>query len=247
MKIRRSTARLVFLFFVIASFSGLFLGQAAYSQEQNRDVPLTKKPPQMMMERGQMMPGMMMCPMMQGMQGMQGMQERMWRSGRPPEGQMLGGRYSTGMGKSMLQMVTVNFHQWFGALMSRKEEIQLSGEQLNQIDRAMTEHLQSAIRGQAESRSLSEGLRYRLRQPQLDLSSVENELRQIMEQEIRMQMEGIGVYRTVLDILSPDQQARVTELIGSPFPPPWRGMVSGVPDMSAAPEADGEEDHQAHH
>jgi hypothetical protein len=166
-----------------------------------------------------------MCPMMPGMQ------ERMSRNVRPPERQMPDGRDSMGMGRSVLQMVTVNFHRWFGALMSRKEEIQLSGEQLNQIDRAMTEHLQSAIRGQAESRALSEGLRYRLRQPQLDLPSVENELRQIMEQEIRMQMEGIGLYRTVHDILTPDQQARVAELIGSPFPPPWRGMVSGVPEM----------------
>jgi hypothetical protein len=240
MKVHRSTVRLFCLFFVIASFSGLFVGQAAYSQERNRAVPPMENP-QQMMERGQMMPGMMMCPMMPGMQ------ERMSRNVRPPERRMTDGRDFMGMGRSVLQMVTVNFHRWFGALMSRKEEIQLSGEQVNQIDRAMTEHLQSAIRGQAEGRALLEGLRYRLRQPQLDLPSVENELRQIMEQEIRMQMEGIGVYRTVHDILTPDQQARVAELIGSPFPPPWRGMVSGVPERSAAPEADGEEDHQAHH
>jgi hypothetical protein len=240
MNLLSSAARRISLFFVIASFSGLLINQTAHSQAQDQTVPPMENSQQMMMGRGQMMPGMMMCPRMP-------VQERMWRSGRPPEGPTLGARYSMGMGKSMLQMVTINFHQWFGALMSRKKEIQLSGEQLNQIDRAMTEHLQSAIRGQAESRALSEGLRYRLRQPQLDLPSIENELRKIMEQEIRMQMEGIELYRTVHDILTPDQQARVAELIGSPFPPPWRGMISGAAEMDAGPGADGAENHQAHH
>jgi hypothetical protein len=51
MKIHRSTVRLFFLFFVIASFSGLFVGQAAYSQERNRAVPPMENPQQMMGKR----------------------------------------------------------------------------------------------------------------------------------------------------------------------------------------------------
>ncbi|MCF8143551.1 MAG: periplasmic heavy metal sensor [Deltaproteobacteria bacterium] len=119
------------------------------------------------------------------------------------------------------------FHRWMGCLMSRWEVLDLSPEQKGAMDDALTRHLMAAIRFRAEARALGISLKHALRKDPLDLQSIENLVRKLTDQEFALLMEGIRLYEEVLGILTSAQREKIEEIIGSPFPPPWKDMTPG--------------------
>lgn len=149
---------------------------------------------------------------------------------------------------------TAPFHRWIACLMAQRGLLGLSSGQISELDDLISEHLQSAIRGQAEIRALQVELRRILRQDSVDMQSVEALLGKISKQELELQIEGFRMYRSVLDLLTTEQRQKARDLIGTPFPAPWeemqRAASRGIPEEmemeseEEEPEEDEGEGHQ---
>jgi hypothetical protein len=118
-----------------------------------------------------------------------------------------------------------HFHGWMHRLMANRQAVGLTPEQLDQIDLAMAEHRKFALRSQAEAAVLRIDLKRGLRQKSPDLKSLETLVKGIGEQETKTEMEGIRLYASVLNMLTPEQRAKVDDLVGTPFPRPWEKGV----------------------
>lgn len=116
-------------------------------------------------------------------------------------------------------------HRWMGCLMSHQTYFDLTSVQLERIDDAVTRHLTSVMRNQAEARALQLDLKHALRKENMELKTVEDLVQKLSQQESDMLMEGINLYIEVLNTLTPDQRMKVREIIGGPFPPPWEDMA----------------------
>ena len=117
------------------------------------------------------------------------------------------------------------FHRWMGCLMSHQTCFDLTSAQLERIDDAVTRHLMSVMRNQAETRALQLDLKHALRKETIELKTVEGLVQKLTQEESDMLMEGINLYIEVLNTLTPDQRMKVREIIGGPFPPPWEDMA----------------------
>jgi len=117
------------------------------------------------------------------------------------------------------------FHRWMGCLISHQACFNLTPDQLERMDDAVTRHLMSVIRNQAEARALQLDLKHALREEKIDLKIIEALVQKLTQQESDMLMEGIRLYTEVLNILTADQRMKVREIIGGPFPPPWEDMA----------------------
>jgi Spy/CpxP family protein refolding chaperone len=118
-------------------------------------------------------------------------------------------------------------HTWIGCLMAYSQEIGLLPDQVKQLDDVITDHLMSFIRKQAEVRALRVQLSHALRARSIDLQSVEAILKEIADQGSQLQMEGVRVYAQILELLTEEQESKAGEMIGTPFAPPWEGIVTG--------------------
>jgi hypothetical protein len=121
-----------------------------------------------------------------------------------------------------------SFHRWIGSLMAQSGPIELTFQQINQVDDLISKHLQSAIRGHAEIRALQVELKRMLRGDTVDMQSVEGILGKISRQELDLQVEGFRMYRSVLDALTSEQKQKARDLIGNPFPAPWEEMTKAA-------------------
>jgi Spy/CpxP family protein refolding chaperone len=121
-----------------------------------------------------------------------------------------------------------SFHRWIGSLMAQRGPIELTPQQINQVDDLISKHLQSAIRGHAEIRALQVELKRMLRGDTVDMQSVEAILGKISRQELELQVEGFKMYRSVLDALTSEQKKKARDLIGNPFPAPWEEMTKAA-------------------
>lgn len=133
-----------------------------------------------------------------------------------------------------------HFHGWMHRLMANRQAVGLTPEQLEQIDLAMAEHRKFALRSQAEAAALRIDLKRELRKRSPDLKSVESLVRNIAEEETKTEMEGIRAYVSVLNLFTPEQRAKVDELVGTPFPRPWEKKR-----RSEAREEDGDHGEEA--
>jgi Spy/CpxP family protein refolding chaperone len=198
----------------------------------------------------QMMPMMKhdMHKMMPGMMGRK--MDEMKRPAGPGMQHPGMGPYRAGMDSGPFM---ASFHRWIGSLMAQRGPIELTSQQINQLDELVSKHLQSAIRGHAEIRALQVELKRVLRGDTVDMQSVEAILGKISRQELDLQVEGFRMYRSVLDALTPDQRQKARDLIGNPFPAPWEEMTeaasSGFPGKTELEQeeeqpAEGHEGHQ---
>jgi hypothetical protein len=117
------------------------------------------------------------------------------------------------------------FHRWMGCLISHQTCFNLTPVQLERMDDAVTRHLMSVTRSQAEARALKLDLKHALRKEKIELNTVEGLVQKLTHQESDMLMEGIKLYTEVLNTLTADQRMKVREIIGGPFPPPWEDMA----------------------
>jgi hypothetical protein len=142
------------------------------------------------------------------------------------------------------QQIMAPFHRWLGKLTAHRQDIGLTSEQMDKLDAMVTEHLQFAIVKMAESRALQVQLRHLLRQEPLEMPAVENLLKQITEHDFNLQLEGVKLYNQVLQMLTDQQREKATELIGTPFPPPWENMLM-APGMKMMGQEPSEEEGEA--
>lgn len=117
------------------------------------------------------------------------------------------------------------FHRWMGCLISHRTCFNLTPVQLERMDDAVTRHLMSVMRNQAEAKALQLELKHALRKEKIGLKTVEGLVQKLTQQESDLLMEGINLYTEVLNTLTADQRIKVREIIGDPFPPPWEDMA----------------------
>jgi Spy/CpxP family protein refolding chaperone len=154
-------------------------------------------------------------------------------------------------------------HEWIGCLMARSAALNLTPDQMNMLDDLITQHLETAIRGRAEILASQMEAEHLLRREPVDMPTLKALLKKMSEQELNLQIEGFKTYQGVLDLLTPVQKWKAQDLVGSPFPPPWKKLSSrpcptsagetapssqpsGKAEMEEKP-SQGEQGHESHH
>lgn len=74
----------------------------------------------------------------------------------------------------------------------------LTPEQADELAPAVTEHLKTAIRGEADAQALMVDLRYGLRSRNLNLQRIEDPLTRISARELQLQAERVRLYDSIL-------------------------------------------------
>ena len=126
--------------------------------------------------------------------------------------------------RSAMSEITGDFHFWLECLMAERRDLCLSPEQSGQLDKALTQYSKGLIESEAAALSAMVQLKYDLRQPRVDMSSVQTELKAVSDHEYAIQLSAIKTYQSILDILTPAQRQQIDESIGSAFPSMWHSM-----------------------
>ncbi|MEJ2164010.1 MAG: periplasmic heavy metal sensor [Desulfobacterales bacterium] len=145
--------------------------------------------------------------------------QHQWRRGWAPGWHPR--RYSH---RVVIAEITGNFHYWLGCLMAEREDLDLSADQSQKLDKVLTDYSKNLIDAEAAALSEMVQLKYDLRQPKVDMPAVQTKLKDISEHEYAIQLSAIKTYQSILDILTPPQRQKVDELIGSAFPSIWHPM-----------------------
>lgn len=131
--------------------------------------------------------------------------------------------------KSALYQITGDFHLWIECLMAERDDLDLSPDQSARLDKTLTDYFRNLIETEAAAFSAMVQLKYDLRQPKVDLPSVQTQLKEISEKEYSIQLSAIKTYLSILDILTPPQRQKLDESIGSAFPSMWHPMRQWEP------------------
>jgi Spy/CpxP family protein refolding chaperone len=126
--------------------------------------------------------------------------------------------------KCVLSEITGDFHLWIACLMAEREDLDLSLDQSERLDKALTVYFKDLIKAEAASLSGMVQLKYDLRQPKVDMPSVQTQLKDVSDQEYSIQLSAIKTYLSILDILTPAQRQKIDEHIGNAFPSMWHPM-----------------------
>jgi len=138
--------------------------------------------------------------------------------------------------KPVISDITAEFHYWLGCLMAERDDLGLSSEQSEQLDKTLTDYSKNLIDAEAAAMSEMVQLKYDLRQPKVDMSSVQTQLKDVADHEYAIQLSAIKAYLSILDILTPPQRQKMDELIGSAFPSMWHPMRRWGSGMKAEAE-----------
>ena len=131
--------------------------------------------------------------------------------------------------KSALSQITGEFHFWIECLMAERDDLDLSPDQSQRLDKTLTDYFKGLVTTEAAARSAMVQLKYDLRQAKVDLPAVQTQLKEISENEYTIQLNAIKTYLSILDILTPPQRQKLDESIGSAFPSMWNPMRQWEP------------------
>lgn len=126
--------------------------------------------------------------------------------------------------------------------MAERECLDLSPDQSKQLDKVLTVYFKDLIKAEAAAFSGIVQLKYDLRESEVDMTSVQSQLKEISDFENSIQLSAIKGYLAILDILSPEQRQKLDERIGSAFPSMWQQMRKRRPWMKAEEEHESEAD-----
>jgi Spy/CpxP family protein refolding chaperone len=148
-------------------------------------------------------PGMMGCPMMQMRGGMMEQQRemgpmrmmRMDRARHPEKTDLMG-----------------LLHRWGRFLLARKDQLAVTPDQLERIESLMMDHIKYAIPRDANREVLLIEIVDFLAKERIDLSEAEKRIRGIESVEAELDIEGVRVFRRILEVLTPEQQKQARSM-----------------------------------
>ena len=145
-------------------------------------------------QEGSMMGSGMGCPMMQRMSRMMG--------------QQMGGPMRMGRGMDLMDML----HQWGALILTEKDRLGISPDQLEKIESIMMEHVRYAIPRNANREVLLLESADLLGREKVDLAELEKRVKALESLESDLNMEGIRTLERMLDVLTPEQQKKAKSL-----------------------------------
>jgi hypothetical protein len=120
-------------------------------------------------------------------------------------------------------------HQWTGLLFKHKDELGLTDDQMDEIQRLINSHLKTAIRKKAEKRIIGIELREFLMGDEVDLTEVEKRIRVKADLKADLEIDGMQTMEKVKKVLSEEQREKVRSLFRPLlFPMEGRAHCAGM-------------------
>jgi Spy/CpxP family protein refolding chaperone len=103
-------------------------------------------------------------------------------------------------------------HQWGSCLFTQKEQLELTDEQLDQIQSILNSHMKYAIRKNADGRVLLIEIQELLVKEKVNLGEVKEKVQSLEGLNTDMNMEGVRTLEEALGVLTPEQQKKAKAL-----------------------------------
>ena len=113
--------------------------------------------------------------------------------------------------------LTATLHRWAGLFFSRREELKLTVQQLEQVQAIFLSHLMYAIPKQAERRVMVIGIVQSLMQDEIDFKAVEQKVRLMETLDGDMTLEGVRTLQKAFAVLNPEQRSMMKTFFRESF------------------------------
>lgn len=119
-----------------------------------------------------------------------------------------------------------SFHDWMKNFVIHADLFNLSDQQTQQLEGKFVDQMKNVIKTKADIQLMKIDLIQALRKEPIQLKSVRDTMNKIAGKKVDMKMTFLDLYSQIMQMLDKNQQQKVKEVLGSPFPMPWEHMIS---------------------